>query len=202
MHEKIRQYSLETLPLGGIANANDLARRYPDLCFGESWFNGVRFLLNANYFQTGPNGPRYTEFKSDKPLGRTSSVHLLVNAANAWKRHKGKNLEGVTIGRVQLLFDDETAQETLLILGRNLREWAPGNKPGELVDKVTDPLSQVAWKGRNDRGNEAIIDQLEIPVQERHRKKGLKQISISRDIQPGTPEDILVLAIFAITLER
>ena len=203
LHERLRLYGLETLSLpDNVTTVYDMTRRYPNLSLGEKWFNGVPFLLSANYFETSAIGLRQAEIKLDRPLRHISSVHLLVNAGNGWKRHMGKNLEGVTIGRIRLLFNDGTSQETRLILGHNVREWAPGNKPGELVDQVTDPLSRIAWKGKNAAGNEAVIDHLKIPIQEIHTHKSLERISILRDIEPGTPEDTLALAIFAITLER
>jgi hypothetical protein len=81
-------------------------------------------------------------------------------------------------------FEENVFQPTELILGENIREWAPGNlPPGRLVDTVTDPLSQPAWVGTNNAGNKAVIDQLEVPISTENQHKVLEQIIITRNSQ-------------------
>ncbi len=201
LQDELEQDRIEMLPLNQIANIDDLAAIYLDPPMGEQWFNGVPFLLTASYFNTGVDGTRSAKLALNPPIARIFSVHILINAGNAWKRHKETALEGTVIGRIDLLFNDGTLEETKLILGQNVREWAPGNSPGALVDKVTDKSSKVAWIGKNSYQNEAIIDHLEIPVRE-HSRMRLVQIAIFKDTQPDTPQDTLQLALFAITLQR
>jgi hypothetical protein len=204
-YDKFRETtSLEKLPLEQIANDDDLEKRYPGLPLGEGHFNGVPFVLSTKYFSIDRmpahvNTP--AELRLDEPLERVGSVHVLIIGGHVYRQRQGTLLEGVMIGRIQLIFHDKSSQEKKLIVGENIREWVPGNNPGELVDNVTEQLCQVAWKGKDSSGKDIFIDHLEIPVQERHRRKALERMLIFRDVQPGTPKGILSFSIFAITLE-
>ncbi len=188
LREKLKQSGVEVLPLNLIANAHDLSIKYRNLAMGEQWFNGIPFLLNASYFDTNAKETRLATLKLNPPIAQVSSVHVLVNAENAWKRYKETELEGTTIGKIKLLFNDGNSEETKFILGRNVREWDPGNKPGSLVDIVTDKSSKLAWVGKNTSGNEAVIDHLEIPTHAHYRTR-LEQIVITKDTHPETPQD-------------
>jgi len=193
------QRSLKKLSLAQIANDDDLEERYPGLSLGERQFNGVSFVLSTKYFNTyriRADVDTPTELRLDKPLERVGSVHMLVIAGNGYNRY-----EGVKIGRIQLIFTDEIPRETELILGQNVREWAPDNVPGELVDSVTEKLSRAAWKEYVSK-ERRLIDHLEIPVPEHYRRKALERMLIFRDVRPGTPEGMLSFSIFAITLEQ
>lgn len=192
---------MREIPLESIANSHNLTSRYRNPPLGESRFNEVPFLLQRRYFETRADSPGNVELELAEPLRHVSSVHLLVNAGNAWKRHEDVSLSGVTVGRIQFKFSDGTLQEAQLIVGQNVREWAPGNAPGRLVDEVTDKLNRVAWTGTNTTGNKAVIDHLEIPIHEQHKGKDLMRIAVLRDLKPNTPQNILSLAIFAITAE-
>ncbi len=191
----------ECLPLDDIAVADDFARRYPVLQPGKRDFNGIPFLLSRRYFDTSATQSRVLQLQI-KPVTGVSAVHLLVNAGNAWRRHRDTDLSGVVLGRVLLWFTGEVSQEIKLTLGVNVREWAPGNKPGELVDQVTDPLSQEAWASKSGVQNLLVLDHLEIPIQTRYKSKALERIVISKDTTPNAPEDILAFSIFAVTLEH
>jgi len=201
----VGQHRWEKLSLEPSANdPRPLEKKYPELPLGEGQFNGVPFVLSTGYFSmhrmpAHVNTP--AELRLDEPLQRVSSVHVLIIGGNVYKQHEGTALEGVTIGRIQLNFHDKSSQEKKLIVGANIREWVPGNRPGELVDSVTEQLCQVAWRGKDSSGKEIFIDHLEIPVCEQHRRKALEKILIFRDVQPGTPQGILSFSIFAITLE-
>jgi hypothetical protein len=130
------------------------------------------------------------------------AVHLLVNAGNAYKRFQDQDLPGTVIGRVILWFTGGVSQEVRLVLGENVREWAPGNRPGELVDYATDPLSRESWATKNGTQYMFLMDQLEIPIQARFASTALDRIVITKDTQPNTPQDVLAFSIFAITIER
>lgn len=198
LYGEMQWRNLERLPLRQIANVSDLSQRYPSLPLGEREFNGVPFLLNTRYLNTHyipAHVDTPAEVRPDRPLEGVSSVHMLTIAGDGYRRH-----EGVTIGRIQLIFDDGSSHEKELILGQNIREWAPDNRPGELVDSVTERLSRDAWEEHVPEGRR-LIDHLEIPVPEDYRRKALERILIFRDIRPGTPEGALSFSIFAITLE-
>ena len=60
---------------------------------------------------------------------------MLINAGNAKKEYINCSL-----GTISLTFEDQTVQETELVLGKNICEWASGNMPGSLVDTATDPF--------------------------------------------------------------
>jgi hypothetical protein len=202
LRRKKSVYELECLPLDDIVVAEDFARLYPDLQPGKRDFNGIPFLLSRQYFDTSATPARVVQLRISKSVTGLSAVHILINAGNAWKRYQNTDLSGVVLGRIILWFTGEAAQEIKLVLGENIREWAPGHQPGELVDQVTNPLSREAWASKKGTQNLLVIDHLEIPVQAQYRSKALERIEISRDTKPNTPEDILSFCIFAITLEH
>lgn len=215
-HSPISQIVFETIPLpvGKVANAN-LRGKYLNLPMGEVKFGGVKFLLkpDASVFDTTQaryiesDGRIVTELKLPKPATQVQSVHLLINAGGAYKsdQDSGALLEWLQIGRIQLAFTDKTIQDTELVLGGNVREWSIGNAPGKLVDRVDDPASQVAWRGKNSSGKYAVIDRLKIPLQEINRSKQIESIVFIRDIHwDAKPAEGGKVHYFvsAVTLER
>jgi len=199
------------LPLEQIGNTY-VDNRYRKFSLGKKQFGEVPFFIKAgrSIFDTSAItseefGP--VELKLDEPVGQVMSIYLLINAGGAWKRDKssGTIFEGMTIGSIQPFFDDGSSQKkTKLVLGKNVREWAPGNFPGELIDEVSDQLCKEVWKGENDSGNEAVIDLLEIPIARRNRNKRLERIVIVPEIKPGSPASEggnVGFFILAITLE-
>ncbi len=202
LSEEVGGTKFEYLPLDNVAIADDFTRRYPDLRLGINEFNNIPFLLTTRYFDTSATADRVKQLRLSTPIKGLYAVHILVNAGNAWKRHLDKDLSGTVLGKITLWFTGEATQEVKLILGENVREWAPGNKIGELVDQATDLLSQLAWASKSGGHNLFVIDQLEIPVSTRYRRKALERIVITKDTKPNTPEDILAFSIFAITVEH
>lgn len=186
-----RLFEVVPLSAGKVANAN-LEGRYLNLPLGEVDFGGVRFLLKsgASVFDTSAarhiesDGSVKAELTLTEPVAKVKSVHLLINAGGGFRidPDSKKSLEWLKIGRVELIFKDKTSQATELILGSNVREWAIGNFPGELIDGVDDPLSRVAWRGKNTSGKHAVIDRLEIPVLESNEGKKLEKIVFVREI--------------------
>jgi predicted nucleotide-binding protein len=163
--KEMRQHRWEKLSLERIANdPGPLEKRYPGLPLGERQLNGVPFVLSTKYFSLH-RMPAHVdipvELRLDESLERVGSVHVLIIGGNVYKQHQGTPLERVTIGRIQLIFHDKSSQEPKkLIVGENIREWVPGNRPGELVDSVTEQLCQVAWRGKDSSGKEIFIDHL------------------------------------------
>ncbi len=209
-----RHFEVLPLPVGKFANAT-LKGKYENLPQGEVNLGGVTFLLTpeAYAFDTSqaryiePDGSVRAELKLPQPVGKVKSVHLLINAGGAFRTDPDSNtpLEWLRIGRIQLIFKDTTSQETELILGGNVREWAIGNFPGKLVDRIDEPFSQVAWRGKNTSGKCAVIDRLEIPVLESNRSKQLESVVFIRDIPwkaPSSEGGKLHFFVSAVTLEK
>lgn len=197
----------ECLPLSALGVASDWARRYPALPLGKTEFNGVPFLLSQPYFDSSATRARAVHEQLASPVSGVRAVHVLINAGNAWKHQKDRdqkevNLVGTQIGRIILWFAGSKPQEVRLRLGENVREWSPGNKPGDLVDFVEDQLSQVAWSIANGQQLLQVIDHLEIPVRPRFQGSALERIVVTKDTEQGSPQDILAFSIFAITLEH
>lgn len=106
---------------------------------------------------------------------------MLTNAGNGFL-----SLKDEIIGQIDLFFEDgknQAIQVQPLILGQNIREWAPGNSPGNLVETVTDNSCQQVWEGKNNSGNKAIIDLLEIKVAEKYLDKSLIKIVFARNLK-------------------
>jgi hypothetical protein len=185
-----RHFDPLPLPTGTLANAT-LKEKYLNPPQGELYFDGVKFFIGPDtyLFDTSQarlieaDGTVKAELKLPEPK-KIESVHLLINAGGGYRIEPNSKtpLEWLKIGRVSLIFKDKTSQDTNLILGSNVREWAIGNFPGQLVDRVDDCLSQVAWRGKNTSGNYAVIDQLEIPILESNKNKMLESIVFIRDI--------------------
>jgi hypothetical protein len=74
---------------------------------------------------------------------------------------------GQTLGTVRLTFSDGSVQETILVVGNNIREWRVG-AGSWVVGTVTSKNTRV-WDGlAHLDGGEAVIDMLTIPVQPTH----------------------------------
>lgn len=194
-----------------VTNAN-LEARYMAPPQGEVNLGGVEFLVREALYDSEsvryiePDGRSETKLELPEPVERVKSAHLLINASGGWRIHEESNtvLEWRQIGRIRLNFEGGTFQDTELILGDNIREWAIGNFPGRLVGRSADPLCQVVWKGKTASGNYAVIDKLEIPVLESNRKKRLKSLSFIRDIPHGAEASeggLLHFLVSGVTLE-
>lgn len=199
------------LPVGRVANANPKAR-YLNPPESESELDGVKFYIGSHIFDSEnvkiieSDGRTKTKLELDEPAEHVKSIHLLINASGGWRVHSesGKVFEWMKIGRIRLIFADGSFEDTELILGDNIREWAIGNFPGELVGRVADPLCRVAWKGETVSGEFAVIDRLEIPLQGSNRKKQLESITFVRDIRDGAEASeggLLHFLVSAVTLE-
>src|SRR5207244_3128039 len=105
--------------------------------------------------------------------------------------HQNKPLAGTVVGRILLHYEGGATWPEKLILGENIREWSPGNFPGQLVDTITDRRVTVAFNGKNEAGKDAVIDHFQIAVPVLLQPLGLQTIEFVRDVQDGTPEGIL-----------
>ena len=173
---------------------------------------GVKFLIESHIFDSEnvalieADGHTETKLELPKPACQVKSVHLLINASGGWRIHRESNivLEWTQVGRIRFNFEGGSFQDTGLVLGDNIREWAIGNFPGDLVGRVADPLCRVVWKGKNASQKFAVIDGLEIPVQDSNREKHIESIVFIRDIPHRVEESkggLLHFLVSAITLE-
>jgi hypothetical protein len=166
--------------LNKVANS-DLESNYSNPPTGKIPFDDIPFHIERGEKSIVDISPIYVDnikLELERPIKGVSSVYFLTNAGNTFKQNEGKK-----IGEIDLIFEGEIIQKQELILGHNIREWAPGNMaPGELVDKVTENLSQQIWEGENTAGNRAVIDRLEVIVQESNRSKRLREIRFSRNV--------------------
>lgn len=118
------------------------------------------------YFTELDEGTRKVRLDLPEPANNVEKIHFLINSGNSkliyeWQR----------IGILRLIFGGEHesvyfSQPIDLILGDNIREWAPGNSPAEYVTRTSDPRNKIAWRGETADGKYAVIDRLEIPVVE------------------------------------
>lgn len=187
--ERESPYQTIPLPIGLVANSN-IKEKYSEPPNGLTRLNGVEFDIGELIFDTSKeriidsDGFKRTKLIFVTTIKNVKSVHLLINAGGGWKKEPQSKVEldWFKIGRVKFVFRDGTTQETEIRLGDNVREWAIGNFPGKLVDRVSDPSCQVAWKGQTTEGKYAVIDHLEIPIQDMNKSKQLKSIIFIRDI--------------------
>ena len=202
------------LPVGKLTNAS-LAGKYLDLPLGNVNFGGIPFFIDKKGLIFDTSEARWIEadgkLKGELPFAEpqegVQSVHILINAGGAFKVHKESNTRfaGLTVGKIELRFSDETSRFESLVLGRNLREWAIGNFPDQLVDTVSDPRCEVAWRGVNRDCNYAVIDRLEISLRDQAPAKPLKSIAFVREIPCRAPEEQggnIHFFVAALTLEK
>ena len=205
------RFQVVPLPVAKVTDTN-LGKRYLDPPQGEVNLGEVKFLVGPAIFDSAnvryiePGGHTETKLELAKPAQQVKSVHLLINASGGWRIHRESDtvLEWTRIGRIRLSFEDDTFQDTELILGDNIREWAIGNSPENLVGRVADPLCRVVWKGKTASGKYAVIDKLEIPVQESNQQKHLASIVFIRDIPyraQASEGGLLHFLVSAVTLE-
>ena len=194
--EQTGSLNFHQVALDQIANAN-LEANYYDPPFGEQEFAGIPFIIKRGekgIFNTSRLNTDTITLILDEPVREVASIHLLINAGNTSKQNFGKK-----IGEISLVFEGNGYQVKNLILGKNIREWAPGNAAsGSLIDTISDSSSQLVWEGKNQAGNEAIIDLLQIDVLKQNQEKLLQQVVISKT---STVQNSAFM-ISAITLKR
>ncbi len=166
------------VPLDQIVN-NNLESNYSSPPTGDLKFDEIPFRIKRgekSILNISPLHVDNEKLELDKPVKGVSSAYFLTNAGNGFKENEGK-----TIGEIEFRFEDEIYQRQELVLGQNIREWAPGNIPGGLVDSVTDTASQQIWEGKNVDGNRAVIDRLEVLIDTKNQKRSLRGIRFSRN---------------------
>ena len=200
----------EYLPISlasGIGNSY-LKNRYVDPPSGDIFLGGAQFRLEPNalmfdtnerigYVPRGYGRKEIDPLKLLEPRNHVKSVHFLINSSNskAVYKHQG-------VGEIKLVFRDAPPIVVELVLGRNIREWCPGNS-GDFVREAYNPmLTMNVWKGLGENGANAVIDCLQIPVYECMRNCFLEKIIfVHKSLQHPSDTMGVHFFVFAVSLE-
>jgi hypothetical protein len=191
----------------GVGNSY-LRNRYIDPPFGDVVLGGVQFQLRQDslvfdtneqirYYLPHDDGGKEIEFQLTESINRVKSVHFLINSGNSKTAYINKK-----IGTIRLVFREAPPIDVELILGKNIREWCPGNS-GEYIRETSSPATVVrAWAGMSKNGANAVIDRLKIPVYECMRDCFLEKIIFVHKSVPQPPDTMGVhFSVFGISLE-
>ncbi|MBK7202240.1 hypothetical protein [Candidatus Amarolinea dominans] len=145
--------------LQGVVNAM-ITDGYIDPPLGDVVLSGVRFSLGQGgsvTTQAAPltGNPQRISLSVDAPA--PEAVYLLLTGGNLYSR-----FDGLTVGRVRLIFDDGKMHAVDLVAGHNLREW---KQSGDVIGRTRSPELAEVWRGANrfDAGV-AVIDMLRVSV--------------------------------------
>lgn len=142
------------------------------------------------------DGSKVVRFTLKEKTKNIKSVVFIVNSGNSLQKYKNK-----LIGEIILVFEDAPPIKTELILGYNIREWAPGNK-GDLVREASGASLRLFWKGLNKDGAAAIMDYLRVTVFECMNDNALKEIIfVHTPTRSSSKEMDVHYSIFGISLE-
>jgi hypothetical protein len=102
----------------------------------------------------------------------------------------------------RLVFKEAPPIDVELELGKNIREWCPGNS-GDYIRETSSPETITeAWTGLSKNGANAVIDCLKIPVYEFMKDCYLEKIIFTHKSFPQPPDTMGVhYSVFGISLE-
>jgi hypothetical protein len=185
-----------------------LKNRYIDPPIGDVVLGGARFQLkkdslifdtneNMRYYLPLDYGGKQVDFQLPKSVNRVRSVYFLINSGNSKNIYANKS-----IGKISLIFKDAPPIDVQLELGKNIREWCPGNS-GEYVREISSPETVTGvWTGMRKNGANAVIDCLKIPVYEFMKDCYLEKIIFVHRSLPQPPDTMGVhYSVFGISLE-
>lgn len=121
----------------------------------------------------------------------------MINSGNSKNIYANKS-----IGRIRLVFKEAPPIDVELVLGKNIREWCPGNS-GDYVREASSPetITEV-WVGLSKNGANAVIDCLKIPVYEIMKDCYLEKIIFTHRSISQPPDTMGVqYSVFGISLE-
>lgn len=195
-----------SLPVG--AGNSYLKNRFINPPIGDIILGGAQFRLEKDslifdtnehirYYLPLDDGGKEVEFQLYKSVNRVKSVFLLINSGNSKIIYINRS-----IGKIRLVFKDAPSIDVELELGKNIREWCPGN-PGEYIRETTSPETiNDVWVGMSKNGANAVIDCLKIPVYECMKDCFLEKIIFTHRFFPQPPDTMGVhYSIFGISLE-
>lgn len=129
-----------------------------------------------------PNKSEVFEISLVDGIPNSVAVHLLIQAGNAFTRYEGNQ-----IGLITLEFSDGHKEETRLILGYNIRDWAWGNN--RAVTTTSSTNIEAAWEGKSSQGESGGMDVLSIPVESEQLGALLIKITLA-DLSRSNNDDI------------
>jgi hypothetical protein len=191
---KFEMPTFKEVDLSPIANFNSGINNLPT---GKQVFEGVPFLIAKDKLFLTQYGvatfPTEVILRIDIP--HPQKLTILVNTTNTYRQFSDQQ-----VGKISLVFDNDTDEETILIAGINVREYTMDTLYGDTVRTVTDPASQVAWQGQSLDGRSIVIDMLTIPIGPNNQSRSLKQIIITDTSDMTTHSSDPGLIIWGLTI--
>jgi len=191
----------------GVGNAY-LRDRFLDSPNSKDFSGSVKFELQADslyfdsnkqirYFVPRPDGSKEVTIALPQPVNHVTAAYFLINSGNSKPIYAGEK-----VGEIILSFQDAPPHVIELVLGKNIREWCPGN-PGEYVRDLSDKTTtELVWTGMSKDGASAIIDRLKIDIYKSMRPQPLEKITIVHVPIKNRPETLGVhFSVFGIALE-
>lgn len=178
----------QPLALGG--NNLNWVWDHPDLPKGEIWLHSVLFDLRtdgkshlAGMMVTPSEDNELRSRDVHAEVKNVEAVYVLLNTAFGLRVNPADRVEweGRRIGAIHLTFSNGSSHEVPLVLGQNIRDWAPGNQTAA-VFKLTNPSAVETWKSA-DGGSAFDMLQIELP----HRPVDLVRISVSAQLEAPHP---------------
>lgn len=151
----------------------------------------IRYYLPLDY------DGKQVEFQLPESVNKIKSVHFLINSGNSKIIYANRS-----IGKISLVFKEASPIDVELVLGKNVREWCPGNS-GEYIRETSSPETVTGvWVGMSKNGANAVIDCLKIPVYEFMKDCYLEKIIFIHQSIPQPPDTMGVhYSVFGVSLE-
>jgi hypothetical protein len=175
----------------GIGNSY-LKDRYISPPSGDVVFAGSQFKLNFDsmVFDTSKqirdylpldSGGKEIVFHLPESVNKIKSVNFLINSGNSKTIYLNRS-----IGKISLMFKEAPPIVVELILGKNVREWCPGNSGDYIRETSSADNVNAVWVGMSKNGANAVIDCLKISVFECMRNCYLEKFIFTHQsiIQP------------------
>lgn len=204
---KAKKLMYMPIPLTGIGNSY-LKNRFINLPAGDVGLGGVQFQLKQDslIFDTDKqircylprdDGGKEIDCQLPKPVNGVKSVYFLINSGNSKGTYTNKS-----VGEIRLVFKDAPPIVVELVLGKNIREWCPGNL-GDYVREISSPeVVASVWSGMSKNGANAVIDCLKISVYACMRGCFLEKIIIVHRSIPQPPDTMGVhFSVFGVSAE-
>lgn len=185
-----------------------LKNRYINPPIGKVTLGEAEYLFNPDslvfdtyeqirYYLPLSNNGKEVELQLPKSINGVQAVYVLINSSNSKTIYLNKS-----IGKIKLFFNDAPPIVVELILGKNIREWCPGN-PGEFVRETSSTESVTCvWTGISKNGANAVIDCLKIPVFKIMKVNHLEKISFIHQCDPQPTDSMGVhYSVFGISIE-
>lgn len=160
---------------------------------GNNNFNGVDFNISQAFMTQYGAGSLPEEGSLSMDIAHPVTLYILINSDNTYPQFSGKQA-----GKITLIFDNGLPEETKLVVGQNIREYTQDVQYGNTVRTVTDPASQVAWRG-SDPPRTIAIDMLTIPVI--NQLRSLKQVIITDTSKTATNSSDPGLIVWGLTIK-